>query len=81
MTTKSSGSRKHGRASRKPGHKRYAAGNRRFENKLERVRRSSGEKAAAEYSATYRYRQRVGKKRPPADEFITRGENDAGSPI
>ena len=63
MTTKSSGSRKHGRASRKPGHKRYAAGNRRFENKLARVRRSSGEKAATEYRIKYRYRQRVNGKR------------------
>ncbi len=70
MTTKSSGSRKHGRASRKPGHKRYNAGNRRFENKLRRVRRSSGEKAATEYSAKYRYRQRVNRKHSPADEFI-----------
>ena len=65
MTTKaSSGSRKHGRASRKPAHKRYVAGNRRFENKLGRVRQSSGEKAAAEYSAKYRYRQRVNRMHP-----------------
>ena len=65
MTTKaSSGSRKHGRASRKPAHKRYTAGNRRFTNKLKRVRQSSGEKAAAEYSAKYRYRQRVNRMHP-----------------
>ncbi len=69
MTIKSSGSRKHGRASRQPGHKRYNAGNRRFENKLRRVRQSSGEKAAAGYSATYRYRQRVNRKHSPVDEF------------
>ncbi len=69
MTTKSSGSRKFGRASRSPAHTRYNAGNRRFENKLRRVRRSSGEKAAAEYSADYRYRERVNRKHSPADEF------------
>ena len=68
MPTKSSGSRKFGRASRSPAHKRYSAGNRRFENKLARVRRSSGEKAAAEYSATYRYRQRGNRRHSPADE-------------
>ncbi len=62
MTTKSSGSRKFGRASRSPAHTRYNAGNRRFENKLRRVRRSSGEKAATEYRIKYRYRQRVNRK-------------------
>ena len=72
MTTKSSGSRKFGRASRSPAHKRYNAGNRRFENKLARVRRSSGEKAAAEYSAKYRYRQRVDRKHSAGDEFATK---------
>ena len=71
MTTKSSGSRKFGRASRSPAHKRYNAGNRRFENKLARVRQSSGEKAAAEYSARYRYRQR-GPVNKRYDEFAAK---------
>ena len=66
MTTQSSsGSKKDGRAGRKPGKKRYVTSNRRFKNKLKRVRQSSGEEAAAEYSARYRHRpvgRRVGIK-------------------
>lgn len=73
MTTKSSGSRKFGRSGRSPSHKRYNAGNRRFENKLVRVRRSSGEKAAREYSAMYRYRERVSRKHSARDEFVSKG--------
>ena len=71
MPTKSSGSRKFGRASRSPAHKRYNAGKRRFENKLRRVRQSSGEKAAAEYSAKYRYRQQ-GPVNKRYDEFAAK---------
>jgi len=57
MTTNaSSGSRKHGRSSRSPAHKRYNAGNRWFLNKLKRVRQSSGEKAAERYSRKYKYK-------------------------
>jgi hypothetical protein len=56
MTTKaSSGSRKHGRSGRSPAHKRYNAGNRRFTNKLKRVRQSEGEEAAERYSRKYKY--------------------------
>ena len=76
MTTKaSSGSRKHGRSGRSPAHKRYNAGNRRFKNKLKRVRQSEGEKAAAWYSATYRYQwqEPVSRKHSVGDEFVTKG--------
>lgn len=48
------GLRKHGRCLRKPCKKRYKAENRRFKNKLKRVRQSSGERAAEEYIRRFR---------------------------
>lgn len=46
---KSGGAKKYGRQARKPTHQRYNSQDRRFKNKLKRVRKSSGEKAAAAY--------------------------------
>lgn len=46
--------RKIGRAAKHPCHVAYTLGNRRFKNKLKRVRQSSGEKAALEYAKNYR---------------------------
>ncbi len=46
--------RKHGRAARKPKTARYKYSNRRFHNKLKRVRRSCGEAFAREWEAKYR---------------------------
>ena len=68
MTTKSSsGSKRTGRSGRKPGKARYKAVNRRFANKLKRVRQSGGEEEAAEYSARYRYRERRNRRYPTGE--------------
>ena len=78
MTTKASGSRKLGRGTRSPSHKRYNAGKRRFWNKLARVRQSEGEEAAAEYSLKYGHRQQgpVGKLQSARDEFRAKRRGD-----
>lgn len=47
----SGGTRKYGRAARKPKNAAYKNENHRFKNKLKRVRQSSGEKAARRYAA------------------------------
>lgn len=47
--------RKYGRWYRKPKNLRYVNESHRFKNKLKRIRRSNGEKAAEEY-AKYRHR-------------------------
>jgi len=54
--TKQSGKkgRKIGRAKKHPSHVAYTASNRRFRNKLKRVRQSSGEVAAEEYTRKYK---------------------------
>ncbi len=44
------GNRKHGRNKRKPTNQNYSGHNRRFKNKLKRIRQSNGEKAAKEYA-------------------------------
>lgn len=46
--------RKIGRAAKHPCHVAYTVGNHRFRNKLKRMRRSSGEKAALEYTQLYK---------------------------
>ena len=46
--------RKIGRAAKHPCHVAYTLGNRRFKNKLKRVRQSSGENAALEYTKNYK---------------------------
>lgn len=46
--------RKIGRAAKHPCHVVYTMQNRRFKNKLKRVRQSSGEVAALEYAKKYR---------------------------
>jgi len=46
--------RKLGRAAKHPCHVVYTNSNRRFKNKLKRVRQSSGEVAAEEYAKKYR---------------------------
>ena len=46
--------RKIGRAAKHPSHTAYNLSNRRFKNKLKRVRQSSGEKAALEYTRLYK---------------------------
>ena len=48
-TKKSGGAKKYGRKSKKPAHMRYNNEDRRFKNKLKRVLKSSGQKAAAAY--------------------------------
>jgi hypothetical protein len=55
MARSTQSGRKIGRGYRKPGHARYNAENRRFLNKLRRVRKHNGEKAAEEYDRKYRY--------------------------
>ena len=45
----SGGAHKYGRQGRKPTHQRYNNEDRRFKNKLKRVLKSSGQKAAAAY--------------------------------
>lgn len=54
---KSGGAKKIGRAKRKPSSNSYKLSNRRFKNKLKRVTKSSGEKAAEEYARNYRGKQ------------------------
>lgn len=46
--------RKIGRAAKHPCHVAYTRNNRRFKNKLKRVRQSNGQAAADEYSRKYR---------------------------
>lgn len=57
---KRGGMRKHGRHSRKPCNQRYVAENRRYRNKLKRVRKSCGEAFARawerEHGKTYKSR-------------------------
>jgi hypothetical protein len=48
--------RKYGRAARKPKTARYNSSNRRFYNKLKRVRQSCGEKFAQDWARKYRPR-------------------------
>lgn len=48
------GDRKHGRCLRKPSKQRYLQQNRRFKNKLKRVRQSCGEEFAKEWRKKYR---------------------------
>lgn len=51
---KKGGSRKHGRHKRKPKAQRYVLYNRRFHNKLKRVRQSCGEEFALAWEKKYR---------------------------
>ena len=51
---KRGGGRKIGRSARHNSHVSYTLSNRRFKNKLKRVRQSSGEVAAIEYAKKYR---------------------------
>ncbi len=55
MSVQSKGkkNRKLGRAARKPKTTRYKSSNRRFHNKLKRVRQSCGEKFAQEWRRKY----------------------------
>lgn len=59
-TKKSGGARKHGRQKRKPAHMRYNNTDRRHKNKLKRVSKSSGTKAAAKYRRQHLQRVRAG---------------------
>lgn len=47
------GDKQFGRYKRKPKSRRYWDSNRRFHNKVKRVRRSSGDDAASEYTRKY----------------------------
>ena len=72
-TTQNKGkkNRKYGRAARKPKNARYNAGNRRYHNKLKRVKQSCGEDFARDWVKKFgrtRARTGVGRAAPGSSQ-------------